>query len=75
MLFGTRNTGSSSVIPQSSSFKEESGLGFRVSSEEAYAGSGVDREGKFGVYLLKGSYVGNAKGLFESDFLVSHEGG
>ena len=35
----------------------------------------LDREGNFGVYLPEGSYVGNAKGLFESDFLVSREGG
>ena len=40
-----------------------------------YVGLGVDWEGKFGVYLLEGSYFGNANGLFESDFLVSREGG
>ena len=43
--------------------------------EEVYVGSGVDQEGKFGVYLPEVSYVGNAKGLFESDLLVSREGG
>ena len=43
--------------------------------EEVYEGLGVDREGMFGVYLPKGSYVGNAKGLFESGLLVSREGG
>ena len=32
-------------------------------------------EGMFGVYLPEGSYVGNAKGLFESDLLISREGG
>ena len=40
-----------------------------------YEGSRVDREGKFGVYIREGSYVGNSKGLFESDLLVSCEGG
>ena len=56
-------------------FEEDSRLGFGVLGEEVYVGSGVDREGKLGVYLPEGSYVGNAKGLFESDFLVSSEGG
>ena len=74
-MFGTRNTGSSGVTPQSSSFEGDSGLGFGVSSEEVYVGSGVDQEGKFRVYLPKGSYVGKDKGLFEKDLLVSHKGG
>ena len=50
-------------------------LGFGVSSEEVYIRSGVDREGKFRVYLPKRSYVGNYKVLFERDILVSCEGG
>ena len=33
----------------------------------------VDWEGKLGVYLPEGSYVGNAKGLFENDLLVSRK--
>ena len=74
-MFGTRNTGSSGVTPRRSSFEEESGLGFGVSGEEVYVGSGEDREGKFGLYLPEGLYVGNAKGLFESDLLISCEGG
>ena len=49
-------------------------LGFGVSGEEVYVGSRVDQEGNFGVYLPEGSYVGNSKGLFERDLLVSHEG-
>ena len=49
-------------------------LGFGVSGEEVYIGSGVDQEGNFGVYLLEGSYVGNSKGLFEIDLLFSCEG-
>ncbi|CAF4456725.1 unnamed protein product, partial [Adineta steineri] len=49
-------------------------LGFGVSGEEVYVGSGVAREANFGVYLLEGSYVGNSKGLFESGHLVSREG-
>ncbi|CAF4405382.1 unnamed protein product [Adineta steineri] len=69
------NTISSAITPQSSSFEEDSMLGFGVSDEEVYVGSGVDQQGKLGGYLLEGSYVGNAKGLFENDFLVSHEGG
>jgi hypothetical protein len=55
-LFGIRNTGSSDVTPQSSTYEEDSGL-------------------EFGVYLPEGLYVGNDKGLFESDLLVSCEGG
>ena len=43
--------------------------------EEVYVGSGVDQNGNFGVYLPKGLYVGNIKGLFGSDLLVSCEGG
>ena len=43
-------------------------LGFGVSGEEVYIGSGVYREGNFGVYLPKGSYVGNSKVLCERDF-------
>ena len=73
-MFGTRNIGSSSVTPRSSSFEGDSGLGFGVSGEEVYVGSGVDREGKFGVYLPEGSYARNAKDLFQSDLLVSREG-
>ena len=44
-------------------------LGFGVLGEEVYVGSGVDLEGNLGVYLSEGSYVGNAKGLLESDLL------
>ena len=40
-----------------------------------YIGLGVDQEGNFGVYLPEGLYVGNSKGLFERDILVSCEGG
>ena len=69
-----RNTGSSGVTPRSSSFEEYSRLGFGLSGEEVYVGSRVDQEGKLGVYLPEGSYVGNAKGLFENDFLVSCKG-
>ena len=50
-------------------------LGFGVSGEEVYVGSGVDQEGNFGVYLLEGSYVGNSKGLFKSELLTLCEGG
>ena len=50
-------------------------LGFGVSGEEVYIGSGVDWEGNFGVYLLERSYVGNYKVLCERDLLVSCEGG
>ena len=74
MLFGTRNTGSSGVTPRSSSFEGDSVLGFGVSGEELYIGSKVDREGNFGVYLPKGSYVGNSKVLCERDLLVSCKG-
>jgi hypothetical protein len=74
-LLGIIQTGSFSVTPQSSSYEGDSGLGFGVSGEEVYVGPGVDREGKFEVYLPEGSYVGNAKGLFESDLFVSCEGG
>ena len=74
-MLGIRNIGSSNVTPRSSTFEEDFGLEFGVSGEEVYEGSGVDQEGKFGVYLLEGSYVGNSKGLFESDLLLSREGG
>ena len=74
-MLGKRNTGSCGVTPQSSSFEGDTRLGFGVSGEEVYVGSGVDQEGKFGVYLSEGSYVGNDKDLFERDLLVSHEGG
>ena len=67
--------GSSGVTPQISSFEEESGLGMGVLGEEVYVGSRVDQEGMCGVYLPEGSYLGNAKGLFKSDLLVSSEGG
>ena len=50
-------------------------LGFGVLGEEVYVGLGVDQEGTLGVYVPEGSYVGNAKGLFESHILVSREGG
>ena len=50
-------------------------LGFGVSGEEVYVGSGVDWEGNFGVYLPEGSYFGNYKGLFERELLFSREGG
>ena len=50
-------------------------LGFGVSSEEVYIGSGVDQEGNFRVYLPEGSYVGNSNVLCERDLLVSREGG
>jgi hypothetical protein len=50
-------------------------LGFGVSGEEVYVGSGVDQEGNFGVYLLEGSNVGNSKVFCERDLLFSHEGG
>jgi hypothetical protein len=50
-------------------------LGFGVLGEAVYIGSGVDREGNFGVYLLEISYVGNSKVLCERDLLVSCEGG
>ena len=48
-----RIIGSFGVTPQSSSFEEDSGLGFGVSGEEVYVGSGIVGEGKFGVYLLE----------------------
>ena len=50
-------------------------LGFGVSGEEVYIGSGVDQEGNFRVYLPERSYVGNSKVMFERDLLVSREGG
>ena len=50
-------------------------LGFGVSGEEVYIGSGVDWEGNFQVYLPKRSYVGNSKVLFKRDLLFSREGG
>ena len=75
LLFGIRNIGSSGVTPRSSSFEEESELGFGVSGEEVYVGWGVDQEWMFGLYLSEGSYVGNDKGLFERNLLISHEGG
>ena len=50
-------------------------LGFVVSDEEVYIGSGVDQKGNFGVYLLEGLYVGNSKVLCERDHLVSCKGG
>ena len=50
-------------------------LGFGVLGEEVYVGTGVDREGKLGVYHPEGLYVGNAKGLFERDLLFSPESG
>jgi hypothetical protein len=74
-LFGTRNIGSSGVTPRSSSFEGDSRLGFGVSGEEVYVGSGVDREESFGIYLPNGSYVGTSKVLCERDLLVSCEGG
>ena len=74
-MLGTRNTGSSGITPPSSLFEGASRLGFGVSGEEVYVGLGVDREGKFGVYLPKGSYVGNYKVLCAIDLLVSCEGG
>ena len=49
-------------------------LGFRVSGEEVYIGSGVDQEGNFRVYLPERSYVGNSKVLCERDLLVLHRG-
>ena len=58
-LFGTRNTGSSGVTLKSSLFKEGSGFGLGVSSEEVYVGSRVDWEGMCGEYHLEGSNVGN----------------
>ena len=50
-------------------------LGFGVSGEEVYIGSGVDREGNFQVYLPERSYVGNSNVLCERDLLVSCKGG
>ena len=50
-------------------------LGFGVSGEEVYIGSGVDQEGNFGVYIPERLYVGNSKVLCERDLLVSREGG
>ena len=50
-------------------------LGFGVSGEEMYIGSGVDQEGNFGVYLPLRTYVGNSNVLFERDLLVSRKGG
>ena len=68
MFFGTRNIGSFSVTPQSSSFEGDFRLGFGVSGEEVYVGSGVDCEGNFGGYLPEGSYVGNSKVLLKEIF-------
>ena len=50
-------------------------LGFGVSGEEVYIGSGVDQEGNFRVYLPERSYIGNSKVLCERDLLASREGG
>ena len=75
LLLRKRNIVSPGVTPRSSSFEGDSGLGFGVSGEEVYVGSGVDREGVFRVYLPERSYVGNSKVLFERDLLVSREGG
>ena len=58
-MLGTRNTGSSGVTPRISSFGGDSMLGFGVSVEEVYIGSGVDWEGTFRVYLPEILYVGN----------------
>ena len=49
-------------------------LGFEISGEEVYIGSGVDQEENFRVYLPERSYVGNSKVLCERDILVSHGG-
>ena len=46
-----------------------------VSGEEVYVGSGVDWEGMCGEYHPKGSNDGNSRGLLESEFVTSHEGG
>ena len=40
-----------------------------------YVGSGVDWEGMCGEYHLEGSNVGNSRGLLESEFVTSREGG
>ena len=69
-LFGIRNTGSSNVTSQSSSFKVESGFGLGVLGEEVYVGLGVDWEGMCGEYLPEGSNVGNSRGLLESEFVI-----
>ena len=74
-LFGIRNTGSSDVTPQISSFKEGSGFGLGVLGEEVYVGSGVDWDGMCGEYHPEGLNVGNSRGLLESEFLTSYEGG
>ena len=75
MLFGIRNTGSSSVTPKNSSFKEESEFRLGVSGEEVYVGSGMVWEGMCGEYLPEGSNVGNSRGLLENDFVTLHEDG
>ena len=40
-----------------------------------YVGSGVEWEEMCGEYLPEGSNVGNSRGLLESEFVTSREGG
>ena len=46
-----------------------------VWGEEVYVGSIVDWEGMCGEYHVEGSNVGNSRGLLESEFVTSREGG
>lgn len=55
--------------------KEESRFSLKVSGEEVYVGSGVDWEEMCRDYLPKGLNVGNSRGLFQSEFVTSQEGG
>ena len=75
MLFGIRYTSSFGVTPQISLFKEGSGFDLGVSSEEVYVRSTVDWEGIWVEYRTEGSNVGNSRGLLDSDYVTSCEGG
>jgi len=56
-------------------FKEGSRFGLGFLGEEVYVESRVDWEGMCGDYHSKGSIVGNSRGLLESEFVNSREGG
>ena len=75
LLFEIQNTGSFGVTPQRSPFKEGFGFGLGVSGEEIYVRSMVDLEGIWVEYHLEGLNVGYSRGLLESEFVTSCEGG